>query len=399
MTLKFEVNKVKNVLIFALLFFASMNFQAKFFYFVFGATVVLALLRRYFVIDYGILPYIGLSLWMAIYNADEGPLSMLRCLAPLCFYIVGLNMTTENDHKNKFDLEPDYIQKQGYTLLLVISLGSFSHYLMNYIYNFGNQLSRNTNDIWTGEPMAATGQNTLACLALALVTAMFFLSVKKWHRVLSVAVIGVILSYNLILAGRTLLVILVCLIITSVIYMRVNKISQQVNNLFYLLVCLIVSAIAIAFNIGGLRDRILNSQLFSRFGGSIAAMIDDGSRLETKLQFIKESLRYPMGGLHLNEKYGFAHDLLLDAYDEYGFVALILLIAILSMGVVNLYKNLRYTDYSHEFKLTLLLINVSVLLQFTVEPILAGMPWLFACYSLINGCMVGMNRSYFKKGV
>ena len=43
---------------------------------------------------------------------------------------------------------------------------------------------------------------------------------------------------------------------------------------------------------------------------------------------------------------------------------------------------------------------IAILLEFLMEPILAGMQWLFACYCLINGCVVGMHMSYrrFKKG-
>ena len=95
----------------------------------------------------------------------------------------------------------------------------------------------------------------------------------------------------------------------------------------------------------------------------------------------------------MRARFGYAHDLLLDAYDEYGVVAFLLLVAILIQGGLQVYRLLRYSNYSGGFKLALLLIYVAILLEFWVEPILAGMQWLFACYCLINGCVTGMNLS------
>ncbi len=398
MTLKIEIEKIRNLSVFCLLFFASMNFQAKFFYFVFGATAIMLIFRRFFVIDYSAFIYLALGVWMAIYNLDEGILSMIRCLAPACFYMAGMNMMLEDNRVFSINQDLDYFQKQGNTLLLAISLGSFAHYMMNYIYNFGQELGRNTNDIWTGVAMAATGQNALACLMLGFAVAVLFLPKKEWHRVLASLCILAILLYNFILAGRTVVIILICLFIGGFIYKKINKIAFKTRDFIYIGVLGLLVLVMFVFNIGGIRDFVFGSELFSRFNVSFSSLTDDEARVGRKLNFISDAFLYPFGGLHLREKYGFAHDLLLDGYDEYGVVALALMLLMIVMGLVNLYKNLRYTSYSHNFKLILLLINVSILLEFMVEPILEGMPWLFSCYALINGCIAGLNRSYFNKG-
>ena len=96
----------------------------------------------------------------------------------------------------------------------------------------------------------------------------------------------------------------------------------------------------------------------------------------------------------MRARYSFAHDLLLDAYDEYGVIVFLLLIVILIVGVAHLYRLLRRTGYGESIKLATLLISCAVLLEFTVEPILAGIPWLFSCYCLINGCVTGMNITH-----
>ncbi len=402
MVLKFEIDKVRNFLIFSMLFLAAMNFQSKFFYFVFGSVIAMAAFRRYLIADPVSLIYLALGGWMAVYNYDEGALSMIRCFAPFCFYIVGMNLTTDNNKKPYSQDELKEFNKWGYLMLIVISVGSFSHYLMNFIYNFGHNLGRNTNDIWTGSVMAATVQNALAALMIGLALAMFFLPKKKWYLVASALILLLILSYNLILSSRTLFVIILILSVVGFAYVRLNKLSSDNNKiaLFAGLICVLAIGIAFAFNVGGIKDYLFDSLLFSRFDSdSLSALLDDGTRTNAKLGFIKEGYKYPMGGLHLRAKYSFAHDLLLDGYDEYGIIALLLMIGMLITGIKSVFDTVKTSVYSHEFRLSLLLIYIAVLLEFTVEPIIEGMPWLFACFSLINGCASGLNRSYIRRSM
>lgn len=397
MTLKLNVSKTKNVLLFGLLFFAAMNFQAKFFYFVFISLFVVIAAQGSIKADPASLVYFVLCSWMALYNFNEGILSMLRCFAPFCFYLVGLNIISPVPKGMMEDSRLDYAQRQGYTLLVVISLGSFAHYTLNYINNFGKSIGRNTIDIWSGAPMAATGQVALASLMLGLATAMLFLPLKKWHRYVAAESIAVMMAYNLVLAGRTMIVILFLLLLVGLLYpkMKNKTTAQKMKSLLGM--CLLLGATIVVYrlNIGEIQKYIEGSLLFSRFGGSLDFLTDNSERANAKIAFLTDVLNYPFGGLHMRQKYGYAHDLLLDGYDEYGFMVLFLLIAILAMGGVQLYRNLRFTAFAKEFKLALLLINLALWLEFAVEPILAGMQWLFSCYCLVNGCMTGMNRAYF----
>lgn len=394
MALKLNLSKVKNVAVLALLFLAAMNFQAKFFYFVFLSLFVVVVVQRRIKADFISLIYMMLSVVMALYNAHEGVLSMLRCLAPFFFYLVGMNMVDDIPKTIAKEQETDFAQKQGYTILVVISLGSFSHYAMNFFYNFGSTIGRNTNDIWTRVPMAATGQNALACLMLGLATAMIFLPIKKWHRYAAVAAIVMMLAYNLVLAGRTLIVILLVLLLIGLFYpkAKVKNAPKKTKTIVEIVLFVLAILVIYLMNIGGIRDYVENSLLFNRFGGSLDSFANNSERSNTRLAFLSEMLNYPFGGLHLREKYGYAHDLLLDGYDEYGILGFVLLIAVLVTGIFQLCINHRCTAYTKEFKLALLLIYFAILLEFMVEPILAGMPWLFSCYCLINGCVTGMNR-------
>ena len=93
----------------------------------------------------------------------------------------------------------------------------------------------------------------------------------------------------------------------------------------------------------------------------------------------------------MRSQYGYAHDLLLDGYDEYGILGILMLLGILASGVRAWYRLMIRTEYAKETKLAFRGVNRAVWLFFYVEPILPGMQWLFACYALINGIMDAMN--------
>ncbi|MBR6593622.1 MAG: hypothetical protein IKK83_00350 [Clostridia bacterium] len=400
MTLRISINKLRYALVFALLFFAAMNFKAKFFYFVFAALISLGILQRRLLINAGSLVYLALGVLMAVYNYDEGVLSMVRCLAPLSLYLVGYNITAIMEGKAQdFAFDEDAAKRTGYFLLISISAGSFFHYILNFATNYNKFLGRNTIDIWTGSVMAATGQATLACLMLGLSVAMIFAPKKRSHRWIGAISIVCMIAYNLVLAGRTLFVVLLVLFAVAILYMR-KSLTTKGGKLKLFIGCIMTVlslAVAYFYNLFGLRSYISQSNFFNRFGASLDMFAEDSSRASSKWAFIVNSLEYPFGGLKLREQYGYAHDLLLDGYDEYGLFGFLLLVSVLALGVWELYKFLRFTSYSHELKLAYLCVYVSVLLIFCVEPILAGMPWLFACYCLINGCLTGMNMAHFSK--
>lgn len=148
--------------------------------------------------------------------------------------------------------------RESYRLLAVASLGSFTHYLLNYLYNRGASVGRNTNDIWSGQAMAATGQNALACLMLGLSCAMLFFPMKKWHRWPAAASIAVMLLYNMTLACRTMLVMLGILLLLVMLYPRKDTGygMQLARNTIYTALLGGASAIVLALNPFGLRDRI-----------------------------------------------------------------------------------------------------------------------------------------------
>lgn len=399
MALRIERHKMKNALMFGLLFLASMNFCAKFFYFTFAAFFALCLTQRKVIFNGISFLYFTLAVWMALYNFDEGIKSMLRCLAPALWYIVGNNIafvvSQSGDHSGRYDT--GYAEKVGFDALAAIAAGSFTHYILNFLQNVGEDISRNTNDVWSGAAMAATGQAALACLMLGFSMAMVFLPKKKSFRYIGVACNIGVLAYNFILAGRALFAIFGILLVLAVGYVAKTACNSTecVRIFMRLALMLLAAAILFAANVGGIQDAVFESNLFQRFS-TAAAISENSVRTEAKLCYMQNMIQYPFGGLYLRSRYGYAHDLLLDGYDEYGILGLLMLLGILALGVRALYRLMVRTDYAKETKLTFLCVNCAVWLVFCIEPILPGMQWLFACYSAINGIMDAMNVSWFR---
>lgn len=401
MVMRIETNKRKNILIFMLLFLASMNFYAKFFYFAFAAFFALCLTREKITVNLAALLYLALAALMAAYNFDEGIKSMIRCLAPACLYIVGSNIAlgTSQSQNGSICYDAEYAKKTGFAALVIMATGSFTHYILNFILNAGQDLShRNTIDIWSRDIMAATGQATLACLMLGLSVTMVFLPKKKSFRYIGIVCVAGVLAYDLVLAGRTLLAILGILFALAIIYVlkTSDSTSERVRTFMVITLTVLVLVVIYNANVGGIRDAVLGSNLFKRFDGGKDLVSDNSSRTEAKLNYLRNMLKYPMGGLHMRNQYGYAHDLLLDGYDEYGIFGLLMLLVVLASGVRSLYRLMIHTDYAKETKLAFLCVNCAVWLVFYVEPILPGMQWLFACYALINGIMDAMNVTDFR---
>lgn len=398
MKLRLKVNKIKNVLIYFFLFLAAMNFQAKFFYFVFIVFFLIVLQRR-IKINAMSAVYLALCLLMAAFNYKEGLMSILRCFSPVFCYIVGLNIVMNTDSRTLHKYGIYTAEMNCYLVLVMISFGSFTHFMLNYFYNFGKFLGRNTNDIWTGGVMAATGQCALVCMMIGLSVSMLFAPIKKWHRLVACASIVFMILYILILATRTPIVIFLVMLLIGLFYSIKNSqgFSKKIRYILVFSIFLVIVLLVYMMNIGGIQDFVKSSAIYERFAGSLSSFSESSGRNNAKALFIMDGLNYPFGGINMRKKYGYAHDLLLDGYDEYGFFALVFLIAILIAGIVQLYKVLRSDTISGELKLSLLLINVAVLMEFTVEPILEGMSWLFSCYCLINGCMTSLNWNFYQQ--
>ena len=393
--MKIKYKTIENVLLIVTLFLMSMNFMAKFYYFAFAAFIILLLFNRKLCLDFSCVPYALLSVIMSLYNSGNGIMAMLRVFAFVFMYIVGMNVV----ESSKDSLKPGSEDKTAYKFLAVITMGAFAHYLMKFIYNFGTAVSRNTLDVWSNATMAATGQAALCSMAIGLSVAFILLPKTKFIRIIGIILTAFILLYNLILAGRTIMMVYLIVFIAAMyfIYRNLKNKSKRYKYVLGVLLFLLAVLIAYNMNIGGIKNTLESSNLFLRFFDSPEYGLTSDSRMENKISYITNAFSHLGGGLYLRNRFGYAHDLLLDAYDEYGLLTFIVLLFILINGIKELYYFTKNNQIDMFYRLPFLCVYIAILLEFWVEPIFPGMPWIFACYSLINGMLKGVNRSYRKR--
>lgn len=278
-------------------------------------------------------------------------------------------------------------------LFVVIACGFGMHVFLNLLFNLtsaGANLGRNTLDIWSQEIFSATGQASLFVTCIGVAIAIFFSSYSYKYKIIAIVMSIIAFLYNLQLACRTPIVMAAIVMMIAIFYMikstdvRKNKIIMA---MFFLLLLLIGAIIFYNINLFDIQTRLEQSNLFMRIFHSEELQSSEG-RIELRMHYLHEIWQYPFGGSHLINKYGYAHDLFFDTWDKAGIIAFISVLTYIATTLFRLYKVLKNHILSFDCKQLILCVYCAFYLEFLVEPILYGMPWLFATFCIIDGSVM-----------
>lgn len=384
--MNFKINKnifsLKS-LILLFVFLATLNTVNRYYYFIFVAFGLFLLCNnRKIVFNMSLLALFLLSVSMIVFSSSYS-YSVLGILKPFTYmmcYILGYGLydyeNTDNNGKKSF-----------YLLSVVVALGPLVHYLLNWIINLSNYDTRNTIDFWTNSVLSATGQASLACIPLALVVSCVFMKTSRKIKIISIVTILAILGYNLILSGRTLLVLLLVVGVVAFIHMLKNQRTKRMHYIFVFVAVLLLLVIVYNLNLFGVKSMVESSLLYDRFYGDYASGIEDDNRWGRKLLYLENMTDSFFGGLNLHDKFGYAHDIFLDTYDESGIFALLAVIIYIVASIHRMIKCVSNELFPFELRQIILCVYLAIYLQFMTEPILQGMPWLFASFCLIDGSL------------
>lgn len=366
------------IIILSLLFLASMNFLSNSFYYIYIAFVVLLMMK------YRRIRFDGLFIIVLLFSCSyilftlsvqTSILNIFRYLSyPMC-YLIGYNLLTKQPRpilkKYKEEL-------QIYTSIIVVGMGSFVHFVLNYIINF-NSIDRNTIDVWSGKIMSATGQAALATIAIGIFIALFFIDKRKNVRVIAILSLAIIFLYNLVLAGRTLVILSVIIFVIAFVFtMKTEGINQRHSIIAMLLLLCTMIIIVYTQDVFEIRSMILGSNLSKRI--SVLQVARRG-RIQYKLEYIALMLDYPWGGNRIRDIVGmYAHDLYLDVYSEGGLFPWFLICMAVFISICKKVKFIRYKNNGNGLKLMIICVEISILAMFWIEPIVQGMPWLLWIY-------------------
>ena len=168
-----------------------------------------------------------------------------------------------------------------------------------------------------------------------------------------------------------------------------NHSRHRVQLLFWPLIVLLALILLYYIDFLSIRSLIEESNLYKRFVGRdvIAGVLSDG-RLVYKEQYLRLMLKYPFGGNKIHTIVGgYAHDLYLDTYDEIGILGLITIVAFVSISIRNMIKFILDKTIAFDLKQLVFCTCIVSNLEFWIEPILKGMPWLLAMYCMIDGAV------------
>ena len=374
-----------------LLFLGAANFLNLFYYWIFIAFVFFLMFWRSDKVRINLdflllfLMSCGIAAFSKTYQLQLTTIAG-QFIYPIC-YLIGRNLsqTQSNTHD---EFEYTVRQKRLIRYFVIISAGMFAHLMVNMVFNFGSSVFRNTLDFWSGEVMSATGQAALACYPLGIIPVVFLIKTKPIHKAFALFAFCVIMVYNLMLAGRTILVMAGVVFFLTFLYAMVQtgKISLLFKMLF--LVSGLVALLIVAYqsNVFGFRDYIQETNLYERmFLMSNEVAYGDTSRLDLKIMHLQNMGNNLLGGANSRIRFGYAHDLLLDMYDEAGIVPFVFALIFMTSAVYKWVRCLASKRLQDSTKMFIVSLYTALFLEFCLEPIIIGVPWTFAYFCFACG--------------
>lgn len=361
---------------------AAMNFINRYYFCVFIAFFVfLTVPGRRLKIDISFIILMLLSASMLIFD-KESLVNFNAAFKPFVFplcYIWGRSFIKKEapyeEHTKKISV-----------VAFILALGCLIHFTLNYIINQGAD-DRNTIDFWTGMVMSATGQATIACISIGVAVAYLFSEVNWKKKLFAVVTLVIVVLYNLILSGRTIIVF--TLILVAFAYLFRMVIAKK--GRFRTVVVLILAAFLLYWlynqNIFGIKEVFEDSLLYDRFFAKNSAYeLNEDTRAGAKAYYLKHMWEYPFGGEHLLKNYGGrAHDLYFDTHDAGGIIAFISVCVYSLITISRAVQVVRCKALDFNTKQLLICFYIILHMQFWTEPILAGLPWTFASFCLVDG--------------
>ena len=233
-----------------LLFLVSLNFANLYFYLIFLTFFVCIIKNiRGMKVDVISVFLALLSIcYILFYSPTRGSYTTIfkQFSYPMC-YLIGLNLFNATNNKNQSEQSVD---EQIKLSILVVSMGTLLHYLLNASINI-DSLLRNTADYWTGEVVSATGQALLPVMSIGVFCVWLFGNHPVWIKILSLLGLIAIFAYNFVLAGRTIIMLSAIIICVSFLYIQ-KHLHPNARMRTYFFLCVIIVGILILFlNRGG----------------------------------------------------------------------------------------------------------------------------------------------------
>ena len=375
-----------NQIVMALLFLAAMEFWNRPFYLIAAALVVFILFCGGSIrVDKTMLPLLLLAIALVIFSPSsrDGVTGLIKPFCYLFCAVLGYNLMEDANQEKQ--------EKQLTRIIFIMALGQFVHFLLNFGFNFNVIGERNMIDFWSKNTRSATGQATMATMMIGVTMPILFHNTKRWKKWLAVISLGFIALYNFRLAGRALFVLIAIALTTCLVFKLITEksMNRKIQIVVIVAAVLCLAVILVVNNVFGLQDKLRETNFFNRFFGDNAYHdLDEDGRFEAKLGYLKLFFQYPLGGFHMREQVGtYAHDILLDTYDEGGILAFLGMLAFMIILIVRSWKAFTNKKIGMDTRLSLACFEVVMIVEFMIEPVLAGMQAQLMAFCVTYGAL------------
>lgn len=279
--------------------------------------------------------------------------------------------------------------------VMAIVFGNFIHGLLNMImyfrlYGFTSSVigARALPDIWTGKVLTATLQGTYYTMIASLLFYSIVLVINKKSKVLALVIllsIGFSLLATFVMGNRTLIAIMLITFLSNfLLYSALNKKSPKyiTKNIAYIAILALGIYVIYTKNIFSIREFVEGSTWYMRSNIMVA---NEDPRLALYQRAISQMFDFPLGGYKMNLGLSYAHNLWLDVLYATGLIPFFFLIIYTFQSIKNLIRLIKQKNTDVEFKIFIFSIYTGFFLNFMVEPILEGVPYMFLSFCIING--------------
>lgn len=266
--------------------------------------------------------------------------------------------------------------------------GMFIHGMLNIIlFLVRGVKGRLIPDIWLGTDILATLQGTF----FTLICSLFFYSLyhvkSKFTKIIFLAAMLFSIFSTLQTASRTLLLITgVVFVVNMIIYIYLNttKFNKILKTTIKILLVVCVIIICYKSNFLKMKEIYEESELYKRINSEYQTNLDEDPRFDMYKTVAREMFNYPMGGNKM-PFIGYAHNLWLDTAKTVGIIPFFLLVLYTIMTLLTLIKFIKNKYIQDDKKYLMASLYIGMILNFMVEPILEGVPYMFIMMCIING--------------
>ena len=387
---KITVSKAFTFLILALMFLCAVEVRNMGYMLLLLAFAIFIFTpERKLSLDASFLLMMAFSISMVIFNStvrDNISTIVMAFNYPIC-YLMGRSLFLNSNSNENFQLVENNHKRSVY----VVAIGTFVHYTLNMIINIG-RTDRAVIEFWSRKELSATAQAAFACLIVGVIAATVFSNEKKKKKILAWCALVLVIMYNLVLSGRTLFVLIVIAIVVSYFYRSHAMGKKIIKSVIIFILVVSVLVICYNYNVLNVKTAFESSNFYDRFyGGDYTQEIDDDSRWENKIYYLRHFFDSMLGGGHIRKEFGrSAHDLYLDTYDESGIFALIAIVLYILASWSRLIKCLKNKVISSKTKQLMLCVYLMVNIMFFLEPVIRGIPWALYFYCFIDGSLASL---------